>query len=123
MPQNYIPIFIFVAVVGILIPITLLAAKLVRPDNPNRAKLSPYECGVDPIGASRGRYTVRYYIIAILFVVFDVETIFLFPWAVKFKALGMMGGKYFGLIEMLIFLAILVVGYIWIWQKGALDWV
>ncbi|MGO9647748.1 MAG: NADH-quinone oxidoreductase subunit A [Terriglobales bacterium] len=124
MPQNYIPIFIFVAVVAILIPITLLAAKLVRPDNPNRAKLSPYECGVDPIGASRGRYTVRYYIIAILFVVFDVETIFLFPWAVKFKALGMMGnGKYFGLAEMLIFLAILIVGYIWIWQKGALDWV
>jgi NADH-quinone oxidoreductase subunit A len=124
MPQNYIPIFIFVAVVAILIPITLIAAKLVRPDNPNRTKLSPYECGVDPIGASRGRYTVRYYIIAILFVVFDVETIFLFPWAVKFKALGMMGnGKYFGLAEMLIFLAILIVGYIWIWQKGALDWV
>jgi NADH-quinone oxidoreductase subunit A len=123
MPQNYIPIFIFIAVVGLLIPITLVAAKLVRPDNPNRAKLSPYECGVDPIGASRGRYTVRYYIIAILFVVFDVETIFLFPWAVKFKALGMMGGKYFGLVEMLIFLAILIAGYIWIWQKGALDWV
>ncbi|HTA24349.1 MAG TPA: NADH-quinone oxidoreductase subunit A [Terriglobales bacterium] len=124
MPQNYIPIFIFIAVVGILIPITLLAAKLVRPDNPSRAKLSPYECGVDPIGASRGRYTVRYYIIAILFVVFDVETIFLFPWAVKFKALGMMGaGKYFGLVEMLIFLAILIVGYIWVWQKGALDWI
>jgi NADH-quinone oxidoreductase subunit A len=118
MPQNYIPIFIFIAVVGILIPITLIAAKLVRPDNPSRTKLSPYECGVDPIGASRGRYTVRYYIVAILFVVFDVETIFLFPWAVKFKALGM-----FGLIEMLIFLAILIVGYIWVWQKGALDWV
>lgn len=79
MPQNYIPIFIFIAVVGILIPITLLAAKLVRPENPNRTKLMPYECGVDPIGASRGRYTVRYYIVAILFVVFDVETIFLFP--------------------------------------------
>lgn len=124
MPQNYIPIFIFIAVVGVLIPITLFAAKLVRPDNPNRAKLSPYECGVDPIGASRGRYTVRYYIVAILFVVFDVETIFLFPWAVKFKALGMMGGgKYFGLVEMLIFLAILIVGYIWVWQKGALDWI
>ena len=118
MPQNYVPLFIFVAVVGVLIPITLLAAKLVRPENPNRTKLMPYECGIDPIDSARGRYTVRYYIIAILFVVFDVETIFLFPWAVKFKALGM-----FGLVEMLIFLGILIVGYIWIWGKGALEWV
>ena len=118
MPQNYVPMFLFVAVVAVLIPITLLAAKLVRPANPNRTKLMPYECGIDPISLSRGRYTVRYYIVAILFVVFDVETIFLFPWAVKFKALGV-----FGLVEMLIFLAILIVGYIWIWKKGALEWV
>jgi NADH-quinone oxidoreductase subunit A len=118
MPQNYIPIFLFIAVVGVLIPITLIAAKLVRPENPHRTKLMPYECGIDPVGGSRGRYTVRYYIVAILFVVFDVETIFLFPWAVKFKALGV-----FGLVEVLIFLAILIVGYIWIWKKGALDWV
>ena len=118
MPQNYIPVFIFVAVVAVLIPITLIAAKLVRPENPNRVKLMPYECGIDPVDNSRGRYTVRYYLVAILFVVFDVETIFLFPWAVKFKALGM-----FGLLEMLIFLAILIVGYIWIWKKGALEWV
>ena len=118
MPQNYVPIFIFVGVVGVLIPITLLITRLIRPDNPNRTKLMPYECGIDPIYSARGRYTVRYYIIAILFVVFDVETIFLFPWAVKFKALGT-----FGLLEMLIFLGILVVGYIWIWKKGALEWV
>jgi NADH-quinone oxidoreductase subunit A len=118
MPQNYVPIFIFVAVVGALLPITLFAAKLVRPDNPNKTKLMPYECGIDPIDSARGRYTVRFYIVAILFVVFDVETIFLFPWAVQFKAFGV-----FGLIEMLIFLAILVVGYLWIWKKGALEWV
>jgi NADH-quinone oxidoreductase subunit A len=118
MPQNYVPAFIFVAVVGLLIPLTLVLAKLVRPSNPNRAKLMPYECGVDPIDNARGRYTVRYYMVAILFVVFDVETIFLFPWAVRFKALGA-----FGLMEMLVFLAILIVGYIWIWKKGALDWV
>lgn len=118
MPQNYVPIFIFVAIVAILLPITLLAAKLVRPDNPSRTKLMPYECGIDPLSSSRGRYTVRFYIVAILFVVFDVETIFLFPWAVQFKALGL-----FGLLEMLIFLGILVVGYLWIWKKGALEWV
>ena len=118
MPQNYVPIFIFIAVVGVLIPVTLVAAKLVRPENPHKEKLLPYECGIDPVDRARGRYTVRFYIIAILFVVFDVETIFLFPWAVKFKALGM-----FGLLEMLIFLLILIVGYIWIWKKGALEWV
>ena len=86
MPQNYVPIFIFIAIVGSLLPITLLLAKLVRPSNPSKTKLMPYECGIDPIDSARGRYTVRYYIIAILFVVFDVETIFLFPWAVRFKA-------------------------------------
>jgi len=118
MPANYVPLFIFVAIVAVLIPLTLIIAKLVRPNNPDRVKLMPYECGIDPIGNSRGRYTVRYYVVAILFVVFDVETIFLFPWAVKFKALGM-----FGLMEMLIFLGILIVGYIWIWKKGALEWV
>ncbi len=118
MPQNYVPIFIFIAIIAVAIPLPLLLAKLVRPDNPTKEKLMPYECGIDPVDLSRGRYTVRYYIVAILFVVFDVETIFLFPWAVKFKALGL-----FGLIEMLVFLGILVVGYIWIWKKGALEWV
>jgi NADH-quinone oxidoreductase subunit A len=118
MPQNYIPIFVFVGVIAVLLPLTLLAAKLVRPSNPNKIKLMPYECGIDPIDNARGRYTVRYYIIAILFVVFDVETIFLFPWAVKFKALGL-----FGFMEILIFLFILIAGYIWVWKKGALEWV
>ena len=118
MPQNYVPVFIFIAVVGILIPITLVLTRLVRPNNPNRSKLSPYECGIDPVDRARGRYTVHSYTVAIPFVVFEVENIFLFPWAVKFKAFGL-----FGLFEMLIFLGILIVGYIWIWQKGALEWV
>jgi NADH-quinone oxidoreductase subunit A len=106
MPQNYVPIFLFLAVVGILIPVTLVICMIIRTQSPNRVKLMPYECGIDPYDS------------AILFVIFDVETIFLFPWAVKFKALGM-----FGLIEMLVFLGILIVGYVWIWKKGALEWV
>ncbi len=118
MPENYVPAFIFIGIILVLIPLTLVIAKIVRPENPNRVKLMPYECGIDPVDNARGRYTVRFYIIAILFVVFDVETIFLFPWAVQFKALGL-----FGLIEMLVFLAILIVGYVWIWKKGALEWV
>jgi NADH-quinone oxidoreductase subunit A len=118
MPQNYVPIFIFIAIIAIALPVTLLAAKLVRPENPNKTKLMPYECGIDPVGGARGRYTIRFFIIAILFVIFDVETIFLFPWAVQFKALGI-----FGLMEMFIFLGILILGYVWIWKKGALEWV
>jgi NADH-quinone oxidoreductase subunit A len=117
MPRNYVPIFIFMAVI-MLLPLTLWVAKFVRPANPDKVKGMAYECGVVPFSSARGRYTVRYYLIAILFVVFDVETIFLFPWAVQFKALGL-----FGFIEMLIFLGILVVGYIWIWKKGALEWI
>ncbi len=118
MPQNYIPAFIFLGTVLVLIPITLLIAQLVRPKNPGETKLMPYECGIDPVDNARGRYTVRFYIVAILFVVFDVETIFLFPWAVQFKAL-----RLFGFVEMLVFLAILIVGFVWIWKKGALEWV
>jgi NADH-quinone oxidoreductase subunit A len=118
MPANYVPVFIFIALIIVAIPATLLVAKLVRPSNPDRVKNMPYECGVDPIGDARARYTIRFYIVAILFVVFDVETIFLFPWAVQYKALGL-----FGLVEMLVFLAILIVGYVWIWKKGALEWV
>ena len=118
MPANYVPIFLFIALIIIAMPATLWLAGLVRPKNPDKVKGMPYECGVDPIGDARSRYTIRFYIIAILFVVFDVETIFLFPWAVQYKALGL-----FGLVEMLVFLAILVAGYVWIWKKGALEWV
>ena len=118
MPAEYIPIVIFIVLATLFPVVTLLAAKLVRPSSPYAAKLRPYECGIEPESDSRGRYTVRFYIIAILFVIFDVETIFLFPWAVQFKTLGV-----FGLVEMLIFLGILVVAYIWVYAKGALEWV
>ena len=117
-PSEYIPVVIFIVLATAFPVVTLLAAKLVRPDSPFAAKLRPYECGIEPESDSRGRYTVRFYIVAILFVIFDVETIFLFPWAVQFKMLGL-----FGLIEMGIFLAILIVAYIWIYKKGALEWV
>ena len=118
MPANYVPVFLFVALIVVAIPLTLVLARLVQPRKPSKTKSMAYECGVDPIGDSRGRYTVRFYIIAILFVVFDVETIFLFPWAVQYKTLGL-----FGLVEMLVFLGILIAGYVWVWKKGALEWV
>jgi len=115
----YGPILIFAAIAFIFPIATLWIAKFVRPTPPaNAEKLMPYECGITPESDSRGRYTVRFYLVAILFVIFDVETIFLFPWAVEFQVLGL-----FGLVEMFVFLGILIVGYIWIWKRGALDWI
>jgi len=118
MPQGYLPIFIFLAIAIFFPVVTILVAKLIRPSAPGVTKLEAYECGIQAASDSRGRYTVRFYIIAILFVIFDVETIFLFPWAVKYKALG-----WFGVAEVAVFLAILAVGYIWAYKKGALEWV
>ena len=118
MPSGYIPILIFL-VVAILFPIvTIVVAKLIRPSAPFATKLEAYECGIKAASDSRGRYTVRFYIIAILFVIFDVETIFLFPWAVRYRLMS-----WFGVWEVAVFLAILVVGYIWAYKKGALEWV
>jgi NADH-quinone oxidoreductase subunit A len=98
--------------------VTLAIGWLLRPFKPHSDKLMPYECGITPESSARGRYTIRFYIVAMLFVVFDVETVFLFPWAVQYKALHI-----FGLVDMLVFLGILVVGYVWIWKKGALEWI
>lgn len=114
---GYIPIFLFIALAATFPIVTLLIAKLIRPNTGGEGKLSPYECGVDPDSDARQRYAIRYYVVAILFVIFDVETIFLFPWAIIYKQLAL-----FGLIEMLVFLGILIVGYVWIIKKGALDW-
>jgi len=115
----YGPVLIFFVVAAVFPLATLALAKLVRPKFiPTPDKVMPYECGITPESDARGRYTVRFYIIAILFVIFDVETIFLFPWAVIFRQLAL-----FGLVEMLVFLGILIVGYIWLWRRGALDWV
>jgi NADH-quinone oxidoreductase subunit A len=118
MPSGYIPIFIFQVVAMSFPVIAIVAAKLIRPSAPTVTKLEAYECGIKAASDSRGRYTVRFYIIAILFVIFDVETVFLFPWAVRYRSLG-----WFGVAEVTVFLAILVVGYIWAYKKGALEWV
>ena len=118
MPSGYLPIFIFLAIAIAFPTVTILVAKLIRPSAPSLTKLEAYECGIKAASDSRGRYTVRFYIIAILFVIFDVETIFLFPWAVRYKTLG-----WFGVAEAMVFLAILIVGYIWAYKKGALEWV
>jgi NADH-quinone oxidoreductase subunit A len=103
--------------------VTIVLAKYIRPDSTSQgAKLKPYECGVPPEGDSRGRYSVRFYIIAMLFVVFDVETMFLFPWAILYRGWVMMHLGLFALVSMFVFLGILLVGYVWLYKKGALEW-
>jgi NADH-quinone oxidoreductase subunit A len=114
---GYIPIFMFLGIAFLFPIVTLLIAKLIRPSTGGEGKLSPYECGVDPDSDARQRYAIRYYVVAILFVIFDVETVFLFPWAIIYKQLAL-----FGLMEMMVFLGILIVGYVWIIKKGALNW-
>jgi NADH-quinone oxidoreductase subunit A len=126
MPRQYIPILIF-AVLAMAFPaVTLVIFKLIRPDSrATGAKLKPYECGIPAESDARGRYSVRFYIVAILFVIFDVETIFLFPWAVLFSTHeeGYRLSPLYGLASMFVFLGILIVGYIWLYRKGALEWV
>ena len=116
-PLNYVPILIFigVAVVGNLA--ILLVGGLVRPSKPYRAKLAPYESGSPLFMDARVKFPMRYYIIAMLFVIFDIEIVFLFPWAVAYRKLGLVG-----FVEMGLFIAILVVGLWYAWKKGALEW-
>ena len=117
MLSAYLPIFIFVLIAIAFSIVTLLVAWSVNAEKPSKVKLEPYECGIEAVGDARDRYSIRYYLIAMLFVIFDVETVFMFPWAVSLDRLAV-----FGLIEMLVFLFILVVGYFYAWKKGALEW-
>ena len=118
MPGSYLLLLSF-AVLATLLPLAALAAgRFFRPSRPNAVKLDPYECGIEPESNARGRYSVRFYIVAMLFVIFDVETVFLFPWALRYRQLG-----WYGVGEAGVFLAFLVVGYVWIFRKGALEWV
>src|SRR6187455_651312 len=110
-----VAIFLVVAVVFPIVPLVL--SSFIHPKNPNRVKLQPYESGVETIGPTHIQFRTRYYLYALIFVIFDVEVLFLFPWAVAFDQLGL-----FALIEMGIFVAFLLVGYAYAWRKGDLEW-
>ncbi len=115
--ENYLPVLLFILVgIGVGVgPIVL--GKLLGPSRPDPAKLSPYECGFEAFEDARMQFDVRYYLVAILFILFDLEIAFLFPWAVSLSGIG-----FAGFATMMVFLAILVVGFIYEWKKGALDW-
>jgi NADH-quinone oxidoreductase subunit A len=127
MPSEYIPVLIFAALAAAFPAVTIILMKLIRPTSTSvGAKLKPYECGIPPESDARGRYSTRFYIIAMLFVIFDVETIYLFPWAVTYKHVQPVEGTNYPLImmaTMFVFLGILVAGYVWLYRKGALEWV
>jgi NADH-quinone oxidoreductase subunit A len=114
---NYVPILIFMLVAIGLVAVIVVLSELLGKKKHFPAKDMPYECGMDPIGDARSRYTVRFYVIAMFFIVFDIEAIFLYPWAVVFKSLG-----WFGFVEMLVFIGIIAVGLVYVWGKGALEW-
>ena len=120
-PGDYLPLLILI-LLGAFIAVLLVALSwILGPKAPSVEKLSPYECGVTPIGTARDRFPIKFYLIAMLFIIFDIETIFLYPWAVLFRNNGYLS-RGFLLAEMTVFIAILFVGYLYIWKKGALDW-
>ena len=114
---DYFPVVLFILIAAAFAVVTLILSYLVQPRLASPEKMSPYECGSEPISDARIPFPVRYYIIAMLFVIFDVEIIFLYPWAVAFDKIGL-----FGLIEMVIFIALFLAGYVYAWKKGALEW-
>jgi NADH-quinone oxidoreductase subunit A len=118
MLSDYLPIVVLAVLAAIFAVGSLVASNLLGPKKPNPVKLSAYECGNDPVRLPRGeRFSVKFYVVAMLFIIFDIETIFLFPWAIAFRQLGL-----FGLIEMAIFIGLVFVAYIYVWKKGGLDW-
>jgi NADH-quinone oxidoreductase subunit A len=115
--REYIPLLMFVVVAIGFAAVTIGASHIVMPRRMSARKLAPYECGVEPVGTARNRFHIHFYLVAVLFILFDIEVVFLYPWAVAFKQLGL-----FALIEMALFLVILFVGYVYLLQKRALEW-
>ena len=115
--SDYLPILIFMSLSGFVVAALSLPPILFAPKNPDKEKLSQYECGFEPFDDARTKFDIRFYLVAILFIIFDLEIAFLFPWAVVLDEIGM-----FGFAAMMLFLGVLVVGFIYEWKKGALEW-
>jgi len=119
----YVPLLIYLLVAMALAGALLAISTLIGWRRPNKAKQQPYECGITPTGDAREPFSVKFYLVAMVFILFDVEAIFLYPWAYIFKDLARDAAtKWFGFVEMMFYVAILLVGYIYLWKKGALDW-
>ena len=114
---EYLPILILVVLAAAFAVGSIVASAILGPRRPDPEKLSPYECGVEPVGTARERFSVKFYLVAMLFIIFDMEIVFLYPWAVVFQQL-----RLFGLVAMGSFLLVLLVGYFYVWKKGGLEW-
>jgi len=117
MLANWAPILIFLILVAGFAVVSLVGSLILGMRKPTPEKLVPYECGMQPVGTARDRFSVKFYLVAMLFLLFDIEAVFLFPWAVVYRGL-----KLFGFFEMLLFIATVLAGYIYVWKKGALEW-
>jgi NADH-quinone oxidoreductase subunit A len=117
MLENYFPVLVFLGVAVLIGTLPLFLGYLFGPRKPNKAKISPYECGFDALDDARQPFDVRFYLVAILFIIFDLETAFLFPWAIVFRRL-----PWPGFMAMIFFLFILIIGFVYEWKKGALEW-
>ncbi len=115
--REYLPILVFIGIAVALAIVVVLASFIFARQNPDSEKLSPYECGFEPFADARSKFDVRFYLVAILFIIFDLEVAFLFPWAVSLGSIGL-----FGFWSMVVFLGVLTVGFIYEWKKGALEW-
>jgi NADH-quinone oxidoreductase subunit A len=126
MPDNYfaryLPFLIHLLLAGGIATAIILLSWLIGERKPTRAKLSAYECGMTPVGDSRQRFSVQFYLVAMLFILFDVEAVFLYPWAVILRSLKAQGEGLFGLAEMFVYIGIVLVGFFYVWKKGVLDW-
>ena len=117
MLAEYLPILSFLGIAAALAVVVVLASYVAARQNPDSEKLSAYECGFEPFDDARGRFDVRFYLVAILFIIFDLEVAFLFPWAIALQDIGT-----FGFWSMMIFLVVLTIGFVYEWRKGALEW-
>lgn len=118
MTTGFVPIVVLAALAGAFAVLSLIVSVLLRPSRPTPAKSGPYESGIDPVRLPKSQqYPVKFYVVAMLFIIFDIETIFLFPWAVAFRRLGL-----FGLTEMIVFIGLVFCAYVYVWQKGGLEW-
>jgi len=126
MPDNYfaryLPFLIHILMAGGIAVAMVLLSWLIGQRKPTAAKLSPYECGMTPVGDSRERFSVKFYLVAMLFILFDVEAVFIYPWAVILRRFKANGEGMFGLWEMLVYIGIFLVGFFYVWKKGVLDW-
>ena len=114
---EYLPILLFLFIALLFSVGALVLSFVLSPKKPSNEKLSPYECGFEPFDDARAKFDIRFYLVALLFIIFDLEVIFLFPWAISLKSIGV-----FGYLSMMFFLLILTIGFIYEWKKGALDW-